>query len=448
MKEQNSFSELPAEDSELGDIGICVFDNQGKYLYTNEAFSKIRGTTPDYYSSMTPLKMFQKKLIDKCILNSVFVSKMPVTDVQSVLSEDGTVLRKQLVTIYPILNEQGEIKNAIAYYRDMATLAKKDKLQPEQKPPQQAVPHKSTIVASPRMEALYAAARNVAVTDSTILITGETGTGKEVLAQYIHHASPRRNREMVVVDCASLPDSLIESELFGYEKGSFTGANSSKEGLIESADGSTLFLDEINSLPMALQGKLLRLLETKSIKRLGALKSRPVDFRLIAAANVDLLQCVADKTFRSDLYYRLNVIPLRIPPLREHREDIVPLVHYFEEYFSQKYGVQRFFAPQVYEELRTNNWVGNVRELKNMVERLVVMGTSGAALAQDRPYGILSPDPAPAGSDRPGAPTPESEREQIIQALAANGNHREKTAQALCISRRSLQYKLKKYGLN
>ncbi|MCI2106061.1 MAG: sigma 54-interacting transcriptional regulator [Intestinimonas sp.] len=432
----NTYNIPDIEGDDTGDVGICVFDEKGRFLYTNEAFLQIRGTTLDHYHSITPEDMYKKNLTDKCILNSVFTSKTPITDVQTVLREDGKILRKQLVTIYPIFDENGNIKNAIAYYRDLASVSKNSRQELGQKPVQRAAPQKSTVIVSPSMKALYDSAQKVAAIDSTILITGETGTGKEVLARYIHNASPRQEKEMVVVDCTALPDSLIESELFGYEKGSFTGAATAKVGLIESANGSTLFLDEINSLPLSLQGKLLRTLETKTIKHLGALKAKPVDFRLIAATNVDLLQCVADKTFRSDLYYRLNVIPFHIPPLRKHREDIVPLVRYFKEYFTKKYGVNRCFSPKVYEELEQNNWVGNVRELKNMVERLVVMGTSSTMTESD----FLPQQPAENEEIT-------DERERIRKALELNRGHREKTAQYLHISRRTLQYKLKKYGI-
>lgn len=192
------------------------------------------------------------------------------------------------------------------------------------------------------MRALLDMAKQVAGVDSTILISGETGTGKEVLANFIHRHSHRADRPMVEINCAALPENLLEAELFGYEKGAFTGAlNTGKPGMVEEANGGTLFLDEINSLPLALQGKLLRVLESHKSKRLGAVSEREIDFRLLAATNQDLKTCVEKGSFRADLYYRLNVIPLEIPPLRNRREDIIPLALFFLDHFCKNMGAPR-----------------------------------------------------------------------------------------------------------
>lgn len=299
------------------------------------------------------------------------------------------------------------------------------------------------------MRRLCQTARKVADIGSTVLLTGETGTGKEVFASYIHNISNRRDHSFIVVDCTSLPESLMESELFGYEKGTFTGALSSgKKGMIESANGGTLFLDEINSLPLSLQGKLLRVIETKTIKKLGSVKPQPVDFRLIVATNVDLTQCIEEKSFRSDLYYRLNVLPFHLPPLRERREDIIPLANRFLEEFQQVYGIRRAFSQQVFDELLEYDWPGNIRELRNFVERSVVMGNA----VLERPVSELpaqtEPPPVPLRRSRlAGIPPGEEEKAVILSALAANNHHREHTARALGISRRTLQYKLKKYHI-
>ncbi len=278
----------------------------------------------------------------------------------------------------------------------------------------------------------------------------------------------------------------MEAELFGYEKGSFTGASQSKSGLIESADGSTLFLDEINSLPLDLQGKLLRTLETKTVKRIGAVKTKPVNFRLIVATNMDLLQCVKDKNFRLDLYYRINVLTFHIPALRNRTEDIIPLARIYEKSFQEKYSRQRYFSPQLYSEMLAYSWPGNIRELKNFVERLVIMGPEDTLLsianapssstelppktaAKENPPSIptglpigspADPSPAfhPAADPVPNKdPLPSArlfrgqneaqEKAVILEALRINGNHRERTADYLNISRRTLQYKLKKYDL-
>jgi transcriptional regulator with GAF, ATPase, and Fis domain len=220
---------------------------------------------------------------------------------------------------------------------------------------------------------LHALVRRVAPTDATILIAGESGTGKELLATGIHAASRRRDRPMVSLDCSTLAPGLLESELFGHVKGSFTGAVVSKPGLFETADHGTLFLDEVSSLTLETQGKLLRTLESGEIKPVGGITSRTVDIRLIAATNRDLARMVADATFREDLYYRLNVVPMHLPPLRERGDDVHALLQFFLARYraASGRGPERF-SPAAIERLAHYAWPGNVRELKNLVERLVV----------------------------------------------------------------------------
>ncbi|MCL2368497.1 MAG: sigma 54-interacting transcriptional regulator, partial [Oscillospiraceae bacterium] len=227
---------------------------------------------------------------------------------------------------------------------------------------------------SPLMREVLQLATNIAEAESTVLISGESGTGKEVVAQYIHAQSGRKQKPLIIINCASLPETLLEAELFGYEKGAFTGASPvGKPGLFESADGGTLFLDEVNSLPLGLQGKLLRAIETKMVQRLGSTKSRKIDFRLLVATNESLDKLVTERKFRIDLYYRINVIHLHIPPLRERKEDIVPLTMHFLKLYCKKNNKQKTFSAQTLENMLEYTWPGNVRELKNFVERSVVM---------------------------------------------------------------------------
>ena len=233
-------------------------------------------------------------------------------------------------------------------------------------------------------------AENVAALDSTVLLYGESGSGKEVLAHYIYDHSDRSEKPLITVNCAAFPENLIEAELFGYEKGSFTGA--SKMGLVEAADEGTLFLDEINSLPINVQGKLLRTLEEKSIQRIGSTKTKKVDFRLIAATNRNLQKLVEQGKFREDLYYRIQVIPLTIPPVRNRKEDIIPLCLHFLHYFGQKYNLQKEFSDSVLETLQHYSWPGNVRELRNFVERMVVMTPRATKMISQIPDGFLDID--------------------------------------------------------
>jgi formate hydrogenlyase transcriptional activator len=220
----------------------------------------------------------------------------------------------------------------------------------------------------------------VAPVDSAVLIRGETGTGKEVVAQAIHDASPRRQRSFVAINCAAIPAALLESELFGYERGAFTGAVTPREGRFQAADRGTLFLDEIGDLPLELQPKLLRVLQEQQIERLGSSRTIPVNVRIIAATNCDLWAMVQEGKFRADLYYRLNVFPITLPPLRERKDDIPLLVNHFVRKFSERQGKAIDSVPdEVMEALQSYPWPGNIRELQNFIERSVIM-TTGTVL--------------------------------------------------------------------
>ena len=212
--------------------------------------------------------------------------------------------------------------------------------------------------------------------DAHVLVYGKTGTGKELIVNAIQKTSRRKDAPFIKQNCASIPSTLLESILFGTTKGSYTGAKDTP-GLFELADGGTLFLDEINSLPLALQGKFLRVLESHKSKRLGAVEEQEIDFRLLAATNQNLKECVLAGTFRADLYYRLNVIPLELPPLRERREDIVPLATFFLDYYCKRYSRTKVLSRRVIEQLKAYDWPGNIRELKNVVERLLVTSAAG-----------------------------------------------------------------------
>lgn len=240
-------------------------------------------------------------------------------------------------------------------------------------PPPQPRPATPLVGTSRSMAELRATITKVAPSGVSVLITGETGTGKEIVASELHRQSGRPPDKFIRVNCAAIPESLIESELFGYERGAFTGALSSgKMGLIEAADGGTLFLDEINSLPLAQQSKLLRVLESKGVQRVGGLKEKKVNFRLVAATNADLLKLVEEKQFRADLLYRLNVVRLELPPLRHRSEDVIPIFDFYLKLFGRQYKRTVELDPGCAELLEGYHWPGNVRELRNMAEYLVV----------------------------------------------------------------------------
>jgi DNA-binding NtrC family response regulator len=256
-------------------------------------------------------------------------------------------------------------------------------------------------------------ARRAAATDATVMILGESGTGKEVMARYIQSQSPRKNRPFVPVECSALPGSLIESELFGYERGAFTGAERTKKGLIESADGGTLFLDEIGDLSVELQTRLFRFVEERQLRRLGAIEPVSVDCRILCATNQDLAAKIKAGTFREELYYRLGVVTVKLPALRERPQDIPHLARFFLERFSRRYGKSLSATPRFYEALLKQPWPGNVRQLKNLMEKLTAL----------HPGGVLEPEdvaddlqPSGAGCHLSGLPWKEA-REQYLASF-------------------------------
>lgn len=293
----------------------------------------------------------------------------------------------------------------------------------------------------------------VADSDSTVLIYGESGTGKELVARAIHYRSDRMDKPLVPINCAAIPSDLLESELFGYEKGAFTGAHRTKIGRFEYANGGTLFLDEIGEMSPQLQVKLLRVLQEKSFERLGGVRPIQVDVRIIAATNRDLEKAIEEGKFREDLYYRLSVIPIHIPPLRERREDIPLLVeHFLEKFNSEKGRSVSGFSPKAMERLIEYSWPGNVRELENLVERLVVLKRSGTIELEDLPDKIRfgpAKDPLgaivlPEGGIRLEETIHRLERELILQALRRTRGVKKEAAELLGMKRTTLIQKMKR----
>lgn len=299
-----------------------------------------------------------------------------------------------------------------------------------------------------RLTEIFETLKMVAPTDATVLILGESGTGKELIADAIHLNSPRAKGPLVKVNCAALPETLLESELFGHEKGSFTGAISRREGRFKLADRGSLFLDEIAEMSLLLQAKLLRVIQTKTFERVGGTESLEVDVRLIVATNRDLELEVQEGRFREDLYYRLNVIPVTLPALRERREDIPLLADYFLTNISERNRKNvRGFSPKAVDMLMRSRWKGNIRELENVVERALIMTRGEYIQPEDLPAHIQDQENMESIGVTPGRPLSEVEREAIIQTLEMTGQNRTEAAKLLGISRRTLQYKLKEYGI-
>jgi transcriptional regulator with GAF, ATPase, and Fis domain len=297
------------------------------------------------------------------------------------------------------------------------------------------------------MQQVIETARRVAQTKSTVLITGETGTGKELVARAIHYHSAQRDMPLIRVNCAAIPEALLESELFGHVRGAFTGATAAKKGRFALADGGTIFLDEIGTMSPALQAKLLRVLQEREFEPLGSERTQHVDVRVIAATNRDLRQMVEDGRFQQDLYYRLNVIPIHIPPLRERREDIPVLVEHFIALHAQRAGrrIDRV-DPAVLDEMRSASWPGNVRELENALERAVVLSTGPVI---DRESVRLPGPAAPQTSSLPSLNLRQNidwvERETVRRALQSSGGVKKDAAEAMGISQRALSYYLSKH---
>jgi two-component system response regulator HydG len=304
------------------------------------------------------------------------------------------------------------------------------------------------IARSPEMQRVLALVARVAPSDATVLIQGESGTGKELIAKAIHQASPRASHAFVAVNCAALPEPLLESEIFGHVKGAFTGAVAAKRGLLEEAQGGTFFLDEIGEMPPSLQVKLLRALQEREIRRVGATQPIVLDVRIVAATNRDLAQAIRDGRFREDLYYRLNVVPVALPPLRERREDIPVLAEHFLSRASERHGRALRLAPAATARLLSYAWPGNVRELENAIERASILANGELVSPEDLPPHIasgvgLGPVPTlPAQQN-----LAEVEKAHILQTLERCGWNHSRAAEALGIGRTTLWRKLKEYGL-
>lgn len=301
------------------------------------------------------------------------------------------------------------------------------------------------IAESGAMKKVLEQALRVASSRATVMLTGETGTGKELIAEFIHKNSPRKNAKFVPVHCAAIPSNLIESELFGYEKGAFTGASIRKEGRFETANGGTLFLDEIGEIDTPTQVKLLRFLETRKIERLGAVEETPLDIRLVCATNRDLKAMSATGDFREDLYYRLNVVEISLPPLRKRKEDIAPLVNFYIKKYAEENGAENVsVSPRTMEILSNYQWPGNIRELRNFCENAVVLRTSNVIDEKSLDARFYETEP-PIEKDLPPLTFDKKENELALikKAVEKCGGNKSKAAELLGISRRTLHRKLK-----
>ena len=348
--------------------GIYIADGNGVTIGVNKTFEEMSGFTnqelagkslydlvgPDnYFSGSASLLVLERKC--------------PATATYSTSTN-----RKFLVKGRPIFDQQGEIKYIINTIWDLTVVQYSQQID-DDTARNQLLSEDDLVTCSEKMMAVIDLALRVAVTDSTILLTGESGVGKSLLAKTIHRSSERKQKSLIQINCAAIPESLIEAELFGYEAGAFTGADAKgKLGLLDMAKGGTVFLDEISELPLHLQSKLLGVIQDKEFYRVGGRQVQKVDIRLITATNKNLAELVDEGKFREDLYYRLNVVPINLPPLRERREDIPPLIQHFTDKYNRKYNSYKKFSNDLINQMVGMAWKGNIRELENVVERSIV----------------------------------------------------------------------------
>lgn len=398
--------------------GLYITDGKAVTILINDAYQTISGLAPEDVLGKDMWTVVSSGLIDQSGTLCVLEARAPIT-----LEQTFRTGKKALITSTPYFDEAGEISMVVTVVRDITELydlqtkyreseerrrMEKDFLRRNQQ-------FSSKLLAyDPKTKAALARAQKVASLNTTVLLLGETGVGKEQFARLIYAHSARADQSFISINCGAIPATLIESELFGYERGAFTGANKEgKKGVFESADKGTVFLDEVGDLPLEMQVHLLRILQEMQVTRVGGVRSIPVDVRIIAATNRNLLEMVRAKTFREDLYYRLNVVPIVIPPLRERPGDLAPLVQAFLQEMNKKYREQKYFSSAAMDALYSYAWPGNVRELKNVVEQAVILS------AQDKIQPLDLPIPSVHRGDRG-----EEASDRVGEALERAGGER------------------------
>jgi PAS domain S-box-containing protein len=441
--------------------GIWVCDEKGVVIDVNEASARLNSIQAGEIIGKNVRELLASGLFDRSVTLEVLETRRQVS-VMQFIARTGKYL---LATGTPAFDDQGRLFLVVVNERDMTQLnAIREELEHSHmvaakikdelaELSMRELREQQIVAESEAMRQVLRTALKLARLDaSNILILGESGTGKGLLAKFMHNSSPRRKLPIVQINCAALPETLLEAELFGYEKGAFTGAREQgKAGLIELAQDGTLFLDEIGDLPLAVQAKLLKYLDDHEVLRLGGLKARRIDCAIIAATNRDLEDLVRQRRFRRDLFYRLNSFTLRLAPLRERREDVFELSHFFLAQYNREYGLQRRFAPQGLDALLAHDFPGNVRELKSILKKAVVI--SDTPLLDDQAMGLpprTAPPPAAAGGSAALSPLGEAlarlEKEVLAQALHRCNSTRQMAA-LLKTSQPTVVRKLKKHGL-
>jgi len=442
--------------------GLFVCDGQGRILRVNPASEWINNARADQLVGRDYLEVAKEGLL---ILPSAALEAIKNRKQVSLLQENRHC-RKLISTATPVFDDAGELIRVVVCERDITEIDRLQRQLEEQQAigeqfrhqvlelRQQQLDKQPIIAKSPCMIKALKQALKVSEVDSTLLILGESGVGKGLIADLIHQNSRRAERPMIKINCGAIPETLIEAELFGYEKGAFTGAVGSKPGHLELADGGIIFLDEIAELPLGSQVKLLRFLEDGQITRLGSTQSRRVDVRVIAATHRDLEKMVSTGGFRLDLYYRLSVIPLPIPPLRKRQECLIPLIRSYIDHFAERGGSPKRLTAAALDVLTSYNYPGNVRELMNICERLVVMSDHELIDVNDLPQTVISGSDEEAGlllTNWPAAMSMtqilESVERRVLSAAGKRYRKQQQIAEALGMSQPTVARKLYKYGL-
>ncbi|NSW83897.1 MAG: sigma 54-interacting transcriptional regulator [Syntrophothermus sp.] len=441
--------------------GLYIADGNGITLRLNKAFERITGINGREFLNRNVEDIVEEGIVSESVTAQVLKQRQPVTIIQLYAKTGKTTL----ATGTPVFDKKGNIFRVVCNVRDVTELNMlKQRLEQVEGLSEHYEKQLRTlrlqyagsgkmVVRSPRMRDLMETIIRVAQVDSTVLITGESGTGKELLAETIHANSARKDGPFIKVNCGAIPESLLESELFGYDAGAFTGARKEgKAGYFELANGGTLFLDEIGDLPLNLQVKLLRVIQSREIVRVGGIKPLKVDIRIVAATNRNLVDMIRRKEFREDLYYRLNVVPVNVPPLRQRKEEIPSLVVHFLQVFNRKYKQVKRISPEVIDLFMEYDWPGNVRELENLMERLVVITPSDTITVQDLPshFGNLAKD----WSNKvhvldivPLREAVESVEKQILEKAYVQFRTTRQMARALKVDASTVVRKAAKYGI-
>lgn len=462
-RELERFKELNRELDAIIDSsfdGLYITDGEGMTLRLNKAYERITGISAEEFIGKNVAAIESEGIVSESVTALVLQKKHPVT-----ISQEMRTGKVTLATGNPVFDDAGNISRVVSNIRDITELNElRQKLEEVEGLSHhyetqlrtlklQYVGSDNIITNSNRMKTLLSTVIRLAQFDSTILITGESGTGKELIAEVIHNNSNRKDQPFIKVNCGAIPETLLESELFGYDYGAFTGAKKEgKPGYFQLASGGTLFLDEIGDLPYNLQVKFLRVLQNKEIVRVGGTKSLPVDVRIVTGTNHNLLELVEKKLFREDLYYRLNVVPIIVPPLRERLDDIPPLVTHFTKLYNRKHKLNKRLAPEVIDVFAGYNWPGNVRELENLIERLIVVSTNDLLTREDLPSFLVdslpqNPEVVVSGII-PLQDAVEKVEKQILQQAYQKYRTTRQMAAVLKVDASTVVRKAAKYGIS